>query len=104
MAHRDDPVKQLSKRVFNSLHLLTVATSISAEGDNILSHEDVIDLSGSPRTAVYNELQLLTSLGVLQRVELSGRVGYQRVDSPFWLWCDELVESASVRQLAGDRD
>ena len=97
MVKPQDDVQALSKRTFNSTHRLTIVASMWRERDRVHTRDSVMASSGAPGTAVHGELQLLSELGLLLRVELDGRVHYQVIDGPFWLWAEQLFERAAHR-------
>lgn len=82
--HRDS----LSKLLFNAQHRLAVA-KVFAGADQPLRYDDVVTSAGVSRSVVHKELQVLTKIGALQRVEVERAVYFQRTRSAFWELCAE---------------
>jgi hypothetical protein len=90
-------LEELSKKAFNSEKLLAVVNEL-LRTDELVSVKDISDATGFAVSTVYGELNLLTDLSVLQRIIPDRTVLYQRLESPFWAWCEILIASAPVAQ------
>lgn len=87
-----DQVQALSKSALGRDHRLTLARAILARGDDLFDLATLEEATGVPDATVFREVAELHDLGVLNRVEDRNRVFYHRVDSPFWAWCQELLD------------
>ena len=85
-----DPLQQLSKRAFNSEQRLGIVQELLKEG-RLVRVNEVADALSLSRTTVHNELHLLADLGAVQRVTGDRSVAFQRIDGPFWRWCEDLI-------------
>lgn len=99
------PTQATSKRLFNSRHRIDIADAIR-RSDGLVDGDVICRMSGSPKSTVYVELQVLAELGLLRRFEPVGRerlVHYVVTDSehPFWTLAGRLV-SDNVQDHAVD--
>ena len=90
------PLTQLSKRVFNAEHRLTIVGALMAQ-DGLLTTSAVASASEVAYSTAHEELNLLADLGLLQRVVPERQVLFQRIPSPFWEWCGLLIDSVELR-------
>ena len=95
------PLENLSKRVFNSEHRLTIAMALE-DTEGFTTTAAVMKSTGIAYSTVHDELNLMAELGVLQRVIPERQVLFQRLSGPFWEWCSVLV--ASVGTEAADQE
>ncbi|MDQ6615411.1 MAG: helix-turn-helix domain-containing protein [Actinomycetota bacterium] len=96
-----DPLQQLSKRVFNSEQRLSIVQALLTD-DRLVRVNEVADALGLPRSTVHNELHLLADLGTIQRLSGDRSVAFQRIDGPFWRWCEDLI--VGVREMKSSSD
>ncbi len=90
MVQPTNPLDSLSKLLFNAQHRLAVAAAF-ASSDEPLRYEDVVASTGASRSVVHKEVQVLTAIGAVQRVEVERAVYFQRAPSTYWVLCDELI-------------
>ncbi len=88
------PIDELSKRVFNSERRLSVI-QVLLELKEFATVAQVARDSGVASSTVHSELHLLADLGLLQRVTPERKVLFQRLESPFWQWCESLIAGVS---------
>jgi Fe2+ or Zn2+ uptake regulation protein len=93
------PLEELSKRVFNSERRLDIADALMAQ-NGLVGVAEITRSTGASSSTVYDELNLLVGLGVVQRVTPDRTVLYQRVNGPFWAWCRELIEQTVSKEPA----
>jgi predicted nucleotidyltransferase len=79
----------LSKLLFNAQHRIGVAAVF--EDDSLLvSYEEVAQRAGVSRSVVHKELGVLVRIRAVSRVDVGRSVLYQRAESSFWAFLDEL--------------
>lgn len=93
------PLDELSKRVFNSEHRLRFTEYLSASTTLLTINETALATGIAPST-VHSELHLLADIGALQRIQVGRSVSFQKVDGPFWAWCEELRGHAGATSRA----
>lgn len=85
----------LSKLLFNAQHRIAVA-HVMARSDAVMGYEEVAERSGTSRSVAHKELRILVEIGAVNRLEVGRLVGYQRADSPFWPFLEDLVRRAKA--------
>ncbi len=89
MVQPTDSLSNLSKLLFNAQHRLAVAAAF-AETDQPLRYDELVARTRVSRSVVHKEVQVLTAIGAVQRIELERAVYFQRTESAFWAFCAEL--------------
>lgn len=56
----------------------------------LVTVRDVSHELGLSTSTVHTELNFLVGLGLLQRIVLERTVYFQRLESPYWQWCQTL--------------
>lgn len=94
MVHRTQrtAIQRLSKLAFNSDHRLTIACELLRRQADLFDKGAIEQATGVPSTSVYNELRDMTELGLLTEVADGNRLVFSVVPSPFWSWCQALLE------------
>jgi predicted transcriptional regulator len=87
-------LEALSKKIFNSESRLTIVHEFGADS-GLLNVNDVATRAGVATSTAFKEVNQLAEFRVLQRVEVLNSVAYQKIDGPFWKWCDELITDAA---------
>ncbi len=83
----------LSKYLFNAQHRLSVAGVFAPPMNDALTYSEVAKKSAVSASVAHKELAVLVRIGALQRVEVGRQVHYQRIESPFWPFLEQLLES-----------
>lgn len=93
----------VSKLLFNAGHRLAVA-EVFLEADPVsLRCDEVATAANVSLSVAHKELQVLTAIGAIQRVQIDRAVYFQRLESAFWNFCAELLGRTSAkRQVAPD--
>jgi DNA-binding transcriptional regulator GbsR (MarR family) len=95
MAQPTDPADSLSKLLFNAQHRLAVAEAFMSS-DQALRYDDIATSTGVSRSVVHKEVQVLTTIGAVQRVDIERAVYFQRTPSAFWDLCTELAARSAT--------
>lgn len=103
MVHRTQrtPIQGRSKLAFNSDHRLTIAREMLRRQTDLFDKRAIEQATGVPSTSVYNELRDLAELGLLSEVVDGNRMLFSVVPSPFWGWCQALLEDLEESERAG---
>ena len=88
-------LEKLSKTVFNAEHRLSIVRALQGT-DGLTTTAAIVEVTGIAYSTVHGELNLLSDLGVLQRVAPERQVLFQRLPGPFWDWCTALIGSIAV--------
>lgn len=94
MVQPTDPRESLSKLLFNAQHRLAIASAFASSGEP-LRYDDIVTRTGVSRSVVHKEVQVLTAIGAVQRVDVERAVYFQRTKSAYWVLCTELVARSS---------
>jgi len=98
-----DPRQQLSKRLYNSEHRLTIVQAL-LDQNGFVAAADLAQQLGIARSTVHTELYLLDEIGALQRVQPDRTVLFQKIDGLFWAWNEELLLGIAQSTVAPPHD
>jgi predicted transcriptional regulator len=92
------PLDELSKDIFNSESRLAIAAELLRSKDLVTVRDISHDLGLSTST-VHTELNFLVGLGLLQRIVPERTVYFQRLEGPYWEWCQKLITRSQTHSL-----
>jgi hypothetical protein len=94
--------QELSKRVFNTEHRLTIARAL-LNHPKLAAATEIAVAARVSGASVHEELHRLADLGVVQRVPEAQRVLFQPIPGPFWEWCRELLSKIPVTEVEASK-